>query len=99
MADEEALGIVCGGCTRFLDFDDGVFATRDDETLGILARGSDKGEGVDIFMSLGRYRGVESRVLCRPAPDANCVVSRSGDHYVWSWKADSADLRRRPLLA
>ena len=35
MTDKEAVGVVCLGCRRLLDLNDGLVATGDDQTIGI----------------------------------------------------------------
>jgi hypothetical protein len=49
MSNEESLGVVGWECLWRLDFDDGVFAARNDQAVGVFSDRRDVAEGVDIF--------------------------------------------------
>lgn len=65
MAYEQAFGIIGRGGRRLLDFDDCVFASGDDEAVGVLGVWGEECETVEPFLALGDDGSLEGRWLLR----------------------------------
>jgi hypothetical protein len=79
MADQKALGVVGAGCLGRLDFDDGVFATRDNIAVWMIVRRWEEGERVDIFGATAQERCVKVWRRCLGAtPYADTAIARGG---------------------
>ena len=71
MAYEQAFGIAGGVGRGFLDFDDGVLASGDDEAVRVLGVWGEEGEAAEPFVALSDDAGIEGGwVLGGPAPES-----------------------------
>ncbi|KAI6775023.1 hypothetical protein HG530_001781 [Fusarium avenaceum] len=79
MADQKALGVVGAGCLGRLDFDDGIFAARDNIAVWMIVRRWEEGKGVDIFGAAAQETCVKAWRRCLGAtPYADTAIARGG---------------------
>lgn len=96
MSNEEPLSIVGRHRVGRLDFNDGVFASRDDEAVRVVLIRWEEGQAVNVFGATADKSAFKVRGACRCSlPYSDGAVSRGREGKVGRREADGAHLQRR----